>query len=92
MGGPGYMFGLETDPDLTYDRPGLVGMANSGPTANGSQFFITYAAAPNLNGLYTIFGEVIAGMDVVDAIAEPTTDDPNSLPEVYILDVTIEEK
>jgi cyclophilin family peptidyl-prolyl cis-trans isomerase len=92
LGGPGYLFGLETDPDLNFDRAGLFAMANSGPTANGSQFFITYDAAPHLNGQYTIFGEVIAGMDVARAIAEPTAEDPNSLPEVYILDVTIEEK
>jgi len=67
-GSPGYSFGIETDSSLTFDRAGLVAMANSGPDANGSQFFITYAPAPNLNGGYTIFGEVIEGMDVVQSL------------------------
>ncbi|MBN2501915.1 MAG: peptidylprolyl isomerase [Anaerolineales bacterium] len=91
-GGPGYMFEIEVDNDLKFDRAGQFAMANSGPTSNGSQFFITYDAAPHLDGQYTIFGEVIDGMDVVNAIAEPNADNPDSLPEVYIEDVTIEEK
>ncbi len=65
LGNPGYKFNNETSPDLKYDRPGLVGMANSGANTNGSQFFITLAAAPQLNGEYTIFGEVISGLEIV---------------------------
>jgi len=91
-GGPGYMFEIETDSDLKFDRAGLFAMANSGPTSNGSQFFITYDAAAHLDGQYTIFGEVVDGMDAVNTIAEPDPDNPDSLPEVYIVDVTIEEK
>ena len=64
-GGPGYFFKNEVS-DLRYDKPGVVGMANSGPDTNGSQFFITYAPQPSLDGSYTIFGQVIQGMDVVE--------------------------
>lgn len=64
-GGPGYTFEDEFDPDLQFDRPGLLAMANRGPDTNGGQFFITYAATPHLNGLHTIFGEVIEGAEVV---------------------------
>ena len=77
-GGPGYQFEDEIDPSLTFDRPGLLAMANAGPNTNGSQFFITYDATPHLNGLHTIFGEVVEGMDVVDAI---TRRDPNQNPD-----------
>jgi cyclophilin family peptidyl-prolyl cis-trans isomerase len=68
-GGPGYEFGLEIDPSLTFDGAGVVGMANAGPETNGSQFFITFAAARHLDGGYTIFGRVIEGLDVLSAIA-----------------------
>jgi len=67
-GGPGYEFEDEFRDAVTFDRAGLVAMANSGPNTNGSQFFITFAPTPHLNGLHTIFGEVIEGMDVVNAI------------------------
>ena len=60
-GGPGYLFEDETDNGLVFDRPGIMAMANSGPATNGSQFFITYVPTPHLNGLHTIFGEIIAG-------------------------------
>lgn len=93
FGGPGYNFRNEVSSDLNFDRAGLVAMANAGPDTNGSQFFITYAATPTLNGSYTIFGQVISGMDVVNAL---TVRDPSSgqdLPEGdEILRVTITEK
>jgi len=57
MGGPGYEFADETDPDLSFDRPGRLAMANSGPNTNGSQFFITEAAYPSLDMHYSLFGQ-----------------------------------
>lgn len=66
-GGPGYEF-INEDSDLTFDKPGVLAMANAGRDTNGSQFFITFAAAEFLNGGYTIFGQVVEGMDVVKGI------------------------
>jgi len=65
FGGPGYYYKTEVDETLKFDRAGLLGVANSGADTNGSQFFITYGPAEDLNGDYTIFGEVTSGMDVV---------------------------
>jgi peptidylprolyl isomerase len=67
-GGPGYSFEDETDNGLVFDRPGILAMANSGPATNGSQFFITYVPTPHLNGLHTIFGELIAGEATLNAL------------------------
>src|SRR6201997_5913655 len=72
-GGPGYKFGDEIHPDLAFDRPYLLAMANAGPGTNGSQFFITTVPTPHLNGRHTIFGEEIEGSDVVDAISRVRT-------------------
>jgi peptidyl-prolyl cis-trans isomerase A (cyclophilin A) len=72
-GGPGYEFGDEIHPDLAFDRPYLLAMANAGPGTNGSQFFITTVPTPWLNGRHTIFGEVIEGADVVDLISRAKT-------------------
>jgi cyclophilin family peptidyl-prolyl cis-trans isomerase len=66
-GGPGYQFQNE-DSDLTFDKAGVVAMANAGRDTNGSQFFVTYGPQEYLNGDYTIFGQVIEGMDVVTNI------------------------
>jgi len=71
MGGPGYKFAEETKGSpYKFDKPGKLAMANSGPNTNGSQFFITVAATPWLTGNHTIFGEVIEGQDVVNAITK----------------------
>jgi peptidyl-prolyl cis-trans isomerase A (cyclophilin A) len=72
-GGPGYKFGDEFHPDLSFDRPFLLAMANAGPGTNGSQFFITTVPTPWLTGKHTIFGEVIEGQDIVDAISRVDT-------------------
>ncbi|TXH41809.1 MAG: peptidylprolyl isomerase [Actinobacteria bacterium] len=74
-GGPGYRFGDEFHPELQFDRPYLLAMANAGPGTNGSQFFITVAPTPHLNRRHTIFGEVAdqQSRDVVDAIAATPT-------------------
>lgn len=69
-GGPGYTFPDEIVPTLKHDGPGVLSMANAGPDTNGSQFFITHLATPHLNGRHTVFGKVVSGQEVVDAIAQ----------------------
>ncbi len=93
LGNPGYYFNDEINPSLKFDRPGVVGMANSGPDTNGSQFFITYAPAPHLDGRYTIFGQVVLGMDVLEKLTprDPQTT-PSPPPGDKLLTITIEER
>jgi peptidylprolyl isomerase len=87
-GDPGYAFGLEVMTSFKYDAAGVVGMARtSDPNSNGSQFFITFAAAHNLDGQYTIFGHLSEGLDVLPKIARgepPAT--PTRMQRVYIVE------
>jgi cyclophilin family peptidyl-prolyl cis-trans isomerase len=92
-GGPGYAFSNEITATSRFDRPGLVGMANSGPNSNGSQFFITFAPAPDLDGQYTIFGQVIQGLDIAAKLNARDPGLAGALPEASrIFSVTIVEK
>jgi cyclophilin family peptidyl-prolyl cis-trans isomerase/protein-disulfide isomerase len=92
-GNPGYYVITEIDPTLTFDKPGMVAMVNSGPDTSGSQFFITYAPTPQYNSQYTIFGEVLNGMEVLKQLtprdAQPGTDTP---PGDTLISIDIEEK
>lgn len=69
-GGPGYRFGDEVKDNPLKHETGVISMANAGPNTNGSQFFITHSPQPHLNGRHTVFGKVVSGQDVVNAIAQ----------------------
>lgn len=90
---PGYYVVTEILPDLKFDKPGMVAMVNSGPDTSGSQFFITYAPTPQFDGQYTIFGQVLSGMEALEALAprspQPGVEVP---PGDRLLGVEIEEK
>ncbi|MGC5009888.1 peptidylprolyl isomerase [Streptosporangium sp. DT93] len=95
VGGPGYQFDDEIHPDLFFNRPYLLAMANAGIQfnrgTNGSQFFVTVVPTPHLNGKHTIFGEVVEGQEVIDAIAKTETDARDRPTEPVVLEsVTIE--
>ena len=92
-GNPGYYIVTEIDPSLKFTQPGMVAMVNSGPDTSGSQFFITYAPTSQFDGQYTIFGQVISGMDVLKQLtprdAQPGSETP---PGDKLLNITIEER
>ena len=87
-GGPGYRFADEFHPELQFDRPYLLAMANAGPNTNGSQFFITVTKTPHLNFKHTIFGEVAdqSSRDVVDAIATTPTGPMDKPTEAVVIE------
>ncbi len=94
MGGPGYTIEHEADNGLPFDRAGLLSMAHAmRPNTTGSQFFITYAPTPSLNADFTVFGEVIEGMDVVDGLTprDPQAD-PNAPPGDRIATIRVVEQ
>lgn len=93
MGNPGYFIPSEKNSSLAYDRAGMLGMSNSGPDTNGSQFFITLSAAPGFNKDYPIFGEVISGLDVLSQLNPRDRSMSNSLPQAdMLISVSIEAK
>jgi len=92
-GNPGYYIITEIDSSLTFDKPGMVAMVNSGPDTSGSQFFITYAPATQFDGKYTIFGQVLSGMEILQSLtprdAQPGTE---TLAGDRLLSVDVDEK
>ncbi len=88
-GGPGYRFADEFHPELRHDAPGVLSMANAGPGTNGSQFFITFGATPWLDGKHAVFGRVVDGVEVLEALTRVDPQRPGGAKPDTIRQVTI---
>ena len=88
-GGPGYEYDGEFDSSVEHDRPGLLSMANAGPGTDGSQFFLTFVPTPWLDGMHTIFGEVVEGMEAVKSLEERGSQGGEPLEPLAITRATI---
>jgi peptidyl-prolyl cis-trans isomerase A (cyclophilin A) len=90
MGGPGYEFPDEISPKYRHNKAGILSMANHGPNTNGGQFFVTVAPYPSLDGHYSIFGEIVDGLDNVIAISRvPNSGPPNNRPLTPVVIKTV---
>lgn len=87
--GPGFVFDDEFHEELRFDQPGRLAMANRGPNTNGGQIFITVVPTPHLDGLHTIFGQVVEGQEVADAISEVPANQSRPRDDVSITKVTV---
>src|SRR5699024_2108595 len=85
QGGPGYQFPNEIDKSLTHNSKGVLSMANAGPDTNGSQFFITLKPTPQLNGNYSVFGQIVKEQNIVDSIDQVVVTKPRNVPKKEVV-------
>lgn len=88
-GGPGFQYDGEFSPEARHDKPGLLSMANAGPGTDGSQFFLTFVATPFLDGKHTVFGEVVEGLDTLEALEKAGSQSGNTSEELSMTSCSI---